>query len=77
VPRYAAAIRRFLKFTVFAVLTAFGSYALSYIGGQPAAVERRRWRDTLRVLTGLAGEIGGAALPVLNVATQIMALIRS
>ncbi len=43
---------------------------------QPATVERHRWRDTLRVLTGLSREIGDAALPVLTVATQLMSLIR-
>ncbi|WP_225448388.1 hypothetical protein [Streptacidiphilus sp. P02-A3a] len=43
---------------------------------QPATVERHRWRDTLRVLSGLARDIGDTALPVLNVATELMNLIR-
>ncbi|MBC3841075.1 hypothetical protein GXW82_14600 [Streptacidiphilus sp. 4-A2] len=44
---------------------------------RPTTVERRRWRDTLRLLTSLAREIGDTALPVLNVATELMNLIRT
>ncbi|MFF2075861.1 hypothetical protein ACFVXG_14025 [Kitasatospora sp. NPDC058162] len=41
----------------------------------PAGQERRSWRNTLHLLTGLTRELGEAAAPALGLATQLLALI--